>query len=153
VGRVVLWTRSDSGIDVSKGLTALLDPRVTRVAIANPAHAPYGQRAKESLQHAGLWERIQPKLVLGENISQSAQFVQTGNAQAGIVSLSLALAPAMKDGRYLLLDPSTHKPLEQGYVLLKRAGGNGEARRFAAFLETKEAREILKGYGFGVPAM
>jgi molybdate transport system substrate-binding protein len=152
VGRIVLWTRKDSGFDPARGLELLGDPGVRRFAIANPAHAPYGARAKESLVHYGWWEKVQPKLVFGENISQTAQFVQTGNAQAGILALSLAMAPALKDGHYFLIPEETHKPLEQAYIITRRAENNPAAKVFADFVAGTQARAIMTEYGFVLPA-
>jgi molybdate transport system substrate-binding protein len=152
VGRIVLWARSDAGLDLSKGLSVLLDPGVDRIAVANPDHAPYGMRAKESLVHYGLWDAVRRRLVFGENVAQAAQFVQTGNARAGIVSLSLAIAPPMREaGLFVPIDPESHRSLEQGFLILERGGENGEALAFAAYLESAEAGEILSSYGFTVP--
>ena len=104
-GRIVVWARKDAGLDVQRGLGLLSDSRVRRVAIANPEHAPYGRAAVAALRHENLYDAVQPKLVFGENISQAAQFVQSGNADAGILALSVALAPALKTGRGLPGDP------------------------------------------------
>ncbi|MBI2265536.1 MAG: molybdate ABC transporter substrate-binding protein [Armatimonadetes bacterium] len=151
-GRIVLWSRKDSGISVKKGMKVLLDPKVKKIAIANPRHAPYGKRARESLKYYGLWEKIQGKIVLGENISQTAQFVHTGNAQVGIIALSLALAPEMKkEGAYLLIPARSHKPQEQSFVILKGVKTE-EAYRFAEFTKSKEARRLFKIYGLSLPA-
>jgi molybdate transport system substrate-binding protein len=150
IGRIVLWSAS---LDASRmTLESLADPKITRIAIANPKHAPYGQRAKEALRSAGLWEKIEPKLVYGENIAQTAQFVQTGNAQVGIIALSLALSPELASkGGYWLIPESLHQPLEQGYVVTKRAENNALARRFADYMASKAARAIMIKYGFVLP--
>jgi molybdate transport system substrate-binding protein len=133
-------------------LESLTDPKITRVAIANPKHAPYGQRAEEALRSAGLWEKIEPKLVYGENIAQTAQFVQTGNAQVGIIALSLAVSPELASkGGYWLVPENLHQPLEQGYVITKRAENNALARRFADYIAGKDARAIMIKYGFVLP--
>src|SRR6266446_3969581 len=95
-GRLVLWTRNDSGIDVRRGLAVLVDARVRRIAIANPDHAPYGRAAVAALRHQGLYDRVRGKFVYGENISQAAQFAETGIADVGLIALSLALSPALK---------------------------------------------------------
>lgn len=129
---------------------ALKDGRLQKFAIANPEHAPYGARAREALQHAGLWEAIQGKLVLGENISQTAQFATSGSAQGGIIAYSLALAPAMvKLGSFQLIPESWHQPLKQRMVLLK--GAPPVARAFYDYIATPQAQEIMARYGFAMP--
>ncbi len=149
-GRIVLWSAS---LDATRmTLAALLDPAITRVAIANPQHAPYGQRAEEALRAAGLWDEVQPKLVFGENIAQTAQFVETGNAQVGILALSLALSPRLaKQGGYGLIPESLHQPLEQGFIVTKRAEASALARRFAAYMSGPIARAVMTRYGFALP--
>src|SRR5215813_7658189 len=100
-GKIVVWVRNDSRINLNSGLKALLDPSVRKIAIANPQHAPYGQAAVSAMQKEGIYEKVKDKFVLGENISQTASFVASGSAEIGVVALSLALAPSMKDkGRY-----------------------------------------------------
>ncbi|WKZ88717.1 molybdate ABC transporter substrate-binding protein (plasmid) [Ralstonia pickettii] len=129
---------------------AIKDGRLQKFAIANPEHAPYGARAREALQHAGLWDAIQPKLVLGENISQTAQFATSGATQGGIIALSLAKAPAMaKLGDFALIPESWHQPLKQRMVLLKDAPP--AARAFYEYLSTPPAQEIMVHYGFAMP--
>ena len=129
---------------------ALKDGRLKRLAIANPEHAPYGMRAKEALQHAGLWADIQPRLVLGENISQAAQFAPSGSAQGGIVAQSLALAPQVgRLGRFALIPASWHQPLTQRMVVLKDAPPAAQA--WDAFLASTASLEIMRRYGFDVP--
>ena len=129
---------------------ALKDGRLLKFAIANPEHAPYGARAREALQHAGLWDAIQSKLVLGENISQTAQFATSGSAQGGVIAYSLALAPAMKNlGRFALIPESWHQPLKQRMVLVK--GAPPAARAFYDYLSTPGAQEIMVRYGFVMP--
>jgi len=129
---------------------ALKDGRLQKFAIANPEHAPYGLRAKEALQHAGLWDAIQGKLVLGENISQTAQFATSGSAQGGVIAYSLALAPAMKNlGSFALIPESWHQPLKQRMVLVK--GAPPAARAFYQYLSTPGAQEIMVRYGFAMP--
>lgn len=130
--------------------TALADGRLKRFAIANPEHAPYGKRAEEALKHAGLWERIQDRLVLGENISQTAQFALSGSTQGGIIAYSLALSPALVAGsRFALIPASWHQPLRQRMVLMKNAGET--ARLFYRYLQQPAARTIMKKYGFMLP--
>ncbi|SCU88806.1 Molybdate ABC transporter substrate-binding protein [Cupriavidus necator] len=129
---------------------ALKDGRLRRFAIANPEHAPYGARAKEALQHAGLWESVQPKLVLGENISQTAQFATSGSTQGGIIALSLAKAPSVaKLGEFALIPEAWHQPLKQRMVLVKDAPP--AARAFYDYIATPAAQEIMVSYGFAMP--
>jgi len=151
VGRIVLWSMSR---DASKmTLADLADPTIQKIAIANPKHAPYGKRAEEALKAAGMWEKVEAKLVYGENIAQTAQFVQTGNAQVGIIALSLALSPELaKQGGYALIPDKLHQPLEQGFIVTKRAADNALARKFALFMAGKEARAVMTRYGFSLPS-
>ena len=129
---------------------ALKDGRLQKFAIANPEHAPYGARAKEALQYVGLWDAIQPKLVFGENISQTAQFATSGSTQGGIIALSLALAPAVaKTGSFQLIPEAWHKPLKQRMVLVK--GAPPAAKAFYEYLSTPAAQEIMVRYGFAMP--
>ncbi|MDO9074834.1 MAG: molybdate ABC transporter substrate-binding protein [Rubrivivax sp.] len=128
---------------------ALQDGRLQKFAIANPEHAPYGARAKEALQHAGLWNAIQGRLVLGENISQTAQFATSGSTQGGIIALSLALAPAVSRlGRFQLIPEAWHQPLMQRMVLLKDAPPAAIA--FYDHLSTPAAQAIMQRYGFAM---
>lgn len=150
VGRIVLWGASrDAG---KMTLADLADSSIRKIAIANPKHAPYGKRAEEALKAAGVWEKVEAKLVYGENVAQAVQFVQTGNAQAGIVALSLALSPELaKQGSYALIPDKLHQPLEQGFIITKRAAGNPLAQAFARFMAVQEARAIMSRYGFVLP--
>lgn len=150
VGRIVLWSNS---MDAAKmALASLTDPKITRIAIANPKHAPYGKRAEEALRAAGLWDKVQSKLVFGENISHTAQFVQSGSAQVGIIALSLAVNPELaKKGGYYLIPGKLHNPLEQGFVITKRAAGKALAKKFADYMAGKPARAIMTKYGFVLP--
>jgi len=150
LGRIVLWSNSRDASQMT--LEDLLDPAIGKIAIANPKHAPYGKRAEEALRSAGLWDKLQDKLVMGENIAQTAQFVQTGNAQVGIVALALALNPTLAQaGGHTLIDDKLHEPLEQGFVVTKRAEGNHLAAQFADFMTGKQARTIMANYGFVLP--
>jgi molybdate transport system substrate-binding protein len=151
VGRIVLW---GSSLDIGKmTLADLADPSIRKIAIANPRHAPYGKRAEEALRTAGVWEKVESKLVYGENVSQTAQFVQSGNAQVGIIALSLALSPELaKQGSFVLIPDSLHQPLEQGYIITRRAAANPLAHEFARYIAGKEARTIMRRYGFALPA-
>ena len=149
-GRIVLWSQS---VDASKlTLESLTDPKFARIAIANPKHAPYGKRAEEALRSSKLWEKVEPKLVYGENIAHTAQFVQTGSAQVGIIALALAVNPelASKGGYYLIPD-NLHDPLEQGFIITKRAESNALAKRFAAYMGDKATRAVMTKYGFVLP--
>lgn len=149
-GRIVLWSTSMDASQVT--LAGLTDPKIARIAIANPKHAPYGKRAVEALKAAGVWAKVEPKLVYGENVAQTAQFVQTGNAQAGIIALSLALNSELaKRGSYWLIPDTLHEPLEQGFVITKRAEGNALAQRFADYMGSPPARAVMTRYGFVLP--
>jgi molybdate transport system substrate-binding protein len=150
-GRIVLWIRNESTIDLRRGLAVLADPGVRKVAIANPDHAPYGRAAVAALRHAGVDDRVQPKLVRGENISQAAQFVQSGNADAGILALSLALAPALKaSGRYVEIPDAFYPPIEQAAVVLAASKQQAIARQFVDFLKQPESARTLQTFGFDV---
>jgi molybdate transport system substrate-binding protein len=152
-GRIVLWVPSDSPLDpVQMQWNTLFDPRIQKIAIANPEHAPYGRAAVAALQKAGLYEQVKSKLVYGENISQAAQFVQSGSAQAGILALSLTFAPAMKSGKTWEIPRDLYPPLEQAVVLLKSSPNKPAASAFLAFLRTESARATLARYGFTLPA-
>jgi len=154
VGRIVLWTRTDSGVDVTRGLSALADARVRRVAIANPEHAPYGRAAVAALRHEGLYDRVRGKFVLGENISQTAQFADSGSADVGLIALALALSPALRtSGTYFEIPESWHPPIEQAAVVLTASRQKSLARQFVEYLQTPEIVRILKSYGFAVPQL
>lgn len=150
LGRIVLWSTS---VDASKmTLESLTDPKFTRIAIANPKHAPYGKRAEEALRAAGVWDKVEPKLVYGENIAHTAQFVQTGNAQVGIVALSLVVSPELASkGGYWLVPDKLHEPLEQGFIITQRAAGSALAKRFSDYMNSKPARALMTRYGFVMP--
>jgi molybdate transport system substrate-binding protein len=151
-GRIVLWSRNDANLDLSRGLAILADARVRRIAIANPEHAPYGRAAVAALQHEQLYDRVRSKFVLGENISQAAQFVQSGNADAGMIALSLALTPAMRAaGHYVDIPESFHPPIEQAAVVLRASRQADIARQFLTFLQRPDNRQTLKDAGFAPP--
>jgi len=151
-GRLVLWTRNDSGVDVSRGLSVVADPRVRRIAIANPGYAPYGRAAVAALRAQRLYEKVEARLVLGENIAQTAQFAQSGNAEVGIIALALVGSPVLKDsGKYVVIPSSLHPPIEQGAIVLKSARNTAAARRFVAFLTRADTVEYLKRAGFDAP--
>jgi molybdate transport system substrate-binding protein len=148
-GQLVLWSKI---LDPAKQqMNALLDAAVTKIAIANPAHAPYGKRAEEALHYYNLYDKVKEKLVIGENIAQTAQYAQTGAAEVGIIALSLALSPTMQQagGKYWLIPAAAHQPLLQGFVLLPHAQGNTGAEKFAAFCDSRQARTTLSSFGFG----
>jgi molybdate transport system substrate-binding protein len=152
-GRVVLWTRNEPHLDLARGLATLAEPRVRRIAIANPEHAPYGRAAVAALRHEQLYDRVRSKFVLGENISQAAQFAQSGNADAGLIALSLALAPAMRaSGHYVEIPASYHPPIEQAAVILRSSRQPDVARQFLSFLQKPESQRALQEAGFVLPA-
>jgi molybdate transport system substrate-binding protein len=147
-GRLVLWTMN-GGLAISRGLAVLGDASVKHVAVANPDHAPYGRAAKAALMHEHLWDTLTPKLVFGENISQTAQFVRTGNADAGLVAMSLVAAPGIAHaGHFYEIPADDYPPLEQGAALTKIGAAKPLARAYLAFLQSDEARKILEQFGF-----
>jgi molybdate transport system substrate-binding protein len=151
VGRIVLWSRK---IDPRpQAMSSLLQKEVKKIAIANPAHAPYGKRAAEALQYFGLMKSIEKKLVLGENIAQAAQFVTSGAADAGIIALSLALSPTMQKqgGHYFLIPETSHQSLRQGLVLTRHAESNRLAMAFNEFVKSDVSQQILRYFGFEKP--
>jgi molybdate transport system substrate-binding protein len=153
-GRIVLMVPHNSTLKADEAMddlaAQLAAGRITRFAIANPEHAPYGLRAEEALKHRGLWERVQPHLVLGENVSQAAQFALSGNAEGGIIAYSLALAPEVRSqGQFALIPHNWHEPLLQRMALLKNAGPVAE--EFYAYMKTPKAREIMRTFGFVLP--
>jgi molybdate transport system substrate-binding protein len=155
IGRIVLFVPKGSSFTVDakmSGLKQAIDGNVVRrFAIANPEHAPYGRAAEQVLRKLGLWDALQGKLVLGENVSQAAQFATSGSTQGGIFAYSLALAPNVaQQGQYVLLPEELHAPLRQRMVLVKGAGET--ARAFYAYLQQPAARKILTQYGFVLPA-
>ena len=145
-GRLVVWVRGSSALDPA---TAMQSPAVRHFAIANPKHAPYGRAAEAALRSLGVYDSLLPKLVLGENIAQTLQFVQSGAADAGVVALSLAVAPgARAAGRYWELPRDSYPPMQQGGIILK---DSEDARRFREYLTVGAGRHILKKYGFFIP--
>jgi molybdate transport system substrate-binding protein len=152
IGRIVIWIPANSKLDVAKQTwTVLVDAGVSRIAIANPEHAPYGRAAVAAMQAAGIYEEVKAKLVFGENVSQAAQFVQSGNAQAGIIALSLALSPSMKDGKRWEIPADSHPAIEQAVVMLKSAKDKAAARAFLEFVKSEPGRATLTKYGFAIP--
>jgi len=150
IGRIVIWSNTlDASMLRLEDLAT--DPRIRRVAIAQPAHAPYGQRAKEALEAIGVWDAIQPRLVFGENIAHAAQMVESGAAQVGIIALSLALFPRLAQHPHYLIDESLHQPLTQGFVMTRRGAGKPGVQAFADFVATDEAHAIMHRFGFVIP--
>lgn len=153
LGKLILWVPATSPLDVEhKGMDALLDVSVKKIAIANPQHAPYGRAAIAALKHAGLYDRLADRFVMGENVSQAAQFAESGNAQAGFVALAHALSPAIKDtGKFWIVPADYYPPLEQGVVIVTKSQHKKEAADFLEYLKTKEAADVLRTFGFTLP--
>jgi len=147
VGRVVLAVNRTSGVEAKK-LEDLLDPRIKRVAIANPAHAPYGVAAMEALKSAGLWDRLKNKLVYGENVRQTLQFIQTGDAETGIVALSVADTPEIS---YTMIDARLHNPIKQAAAVVKTTAEEKRSREFIKYVLGPKGSPIMKKYGFALP--
>ena len=146
IGRIVIWSNTLDAASLT--LEDLTSDRIRRIAIAQPSHAPYGLRAKEALQSAGIWEAVEGKLVFGENIAHAAQMTQSGAAQVGIIALSLARFPDLEKYGYHLIDDGLHRPLTQGYVVTQRGGNTPAAQAFAAYMASDAAHEIMARYGF-----
>lgn len=156
IGRIVLWVRKDSKLNLSKGINVILDSSIKKIAVTNWEHAPYGVAAKECMEYYKVFDKVKNKFVLGENLPQTAHFVQTGAADIGFLALSLSLAKKLQEeGRYVLLPDSCHTELLQGYAILKHAEKSKErldtAKRFFDFISSKEARNIFVKYGFVLP--
>ena len=151
VGRLALWS-TNPAVDVGSGLLCLTTPAVKKLAIANTETAPYGRAAKATLQSTGLWDKLQGKLVTGENISQTAQFVQTGNADAGFVAYSTLKSPKLAGvGQFWLVPLSAHAPLEQGAVITRHGRDNPLSAKYLAFLKSANAQAIFSQYGYSIP--
>ena len=152
IGRLAVWSL-DPRFDLKPGMHVMRDARLTRVAIANPDVAPYGRAAREALQRAGVWDAVKGKLVIGENIAQTAQFIQTGNAQVGIVSYATVMAARQKGvGSYYLVPDAGLAPIVQGAIITRHGKGNPLAPQFMQFLQSPAARAILQRRGFALPA-
>ena len=147
LGKLVLWSNT---VDVSKGLEMLTDPSVKRIAIAKPELAPYGDRAMEVLKSTGLYDKVKDKIIYADNISQTAQFAQTGNAEVGFLALSLTMTPEMKGSVYVI-DPKLYKPVEQAMVLVKSWKVNPEAAKFMKFVLSEKCKPIFEKNGYIVP--
>ena len=153
VGRIVMWTGNESRIDVTQGFEALRAPTVKKIAIANPKHAPYGRAAVAAMEYFKVYDQVKDKLVLGENISQAAQFVESGAADVGIIALSLALAsPMQAAGHYWEIPSDAHPPIEQAAVMLMGGKNQKSAKAFLSFIQGAEGQTMMKRYGFVVPS-
>lgn len=146
-GRITMWTSSGSNLRL-ENISDLARPEVTRIAIANPDHAPYGLAAKQALESVGIWDRIRPKLVYGDNIRQTLQYAETGNVEVAILALSLSM---QSKGRWTLIPEELHQPLDQGLAIMKTTKNETGARAFAAFIASPQGREIMQKYGFTLP--
>jgi molybdate transport system substrate-binding protein len=152
VGKLVLWVPTASTLELKRGLGVLTNPNVHTIAIANPEHAPYGRAAVAAMKYDGIYDQVSSKLVMGENISQTAQFVQSGNADIGLIALSLAIAPNLKEkGRYELVPTSDYPPIEQAAVIIKSSKRKKTAQQFLAFIKKPVIVSMMRDYGFVVP--
>ena len=149
LGRIVLWSPQQNMSDIT--LSQLPQLQFRRLAIAQPAHAPYGQRAKEALQAVGLWQTVEHKLVYGENIAQTAQMAQSGGADIAIIALSLARFPELASRGYHLIPAELHQPLTQAYVITRHGADKTTAHQFASFMTHTEVLAIMQRYGFEKP--
>ncbi|MBI3405140.1 MAG: molybdate ABC transporter substrate-binding protein [Acidobacteria bacterium] len=153
VGRIVVWVPRDSKIDVAKlQMRALLDPAVRKIAIANARHAPYGRAAKAAMEHFGVYKNVEDRLILGENISQTAQFVESGNCEIGIIAFSLAVSPTMiEKGKYWEVPEAAYPPIEQGAIILKASKNKEGASAFLNYLRSEKGMAMMQRYGFRLP--
>lgn len=150
IGRLVAWVPANSKLNFeSRGLAALLD--APKISIANPQHAPYGRAAVAALQHFGLYDKLRDRIVLGENVSQAAQFASTGNAQAALIAMSLAHSPNLRNGRYWVVPLDSYPPLEQVMVIVGSSSHRALAQRFADYIASPSARAVFSRYGFVLP--
>ncbi|MCX6246693.1 MAG: molybdate ABC transporter substrate-binding protein [Bacteroidetes bacterium] len=149
IGHLVMWSAK---LDVSKGIELVTGIEVKKIAIANPRVAPYGKRAMECLKYYRVESQVKDKIVEGENVSQAAQFVLTGNAEVGLIALSLALSPEMKaKGTYYTMDEKSYAKLEQAYVIIRKSETKMDVLRFVQFIETEKSRKLFSKYGFKLP--
>jgi molybdate transport system substrate-binding protein len=150
-GKIVIWVRNESKLDLNSGMKVFLNPSVKKIAVANPLHAPYGQAAVAAMQKENIYDQIKDKFVLGENISQTASFVVSGSADVGVVALALALSPNMKDkGRYVEVPAGEYPPIEQACVVLASSKNKEAAKQFLLFVRTAAIGDVLRSYGFDV---
>ena len=151
-GKIVVWVPNDSKLDISSGLPSLVSPAVKKVAIANPLHAPYGQAAVAAMKSENVYEKLTDKFVLGENISQTASFALSGSVDAGVIALSLAVSPNLKDkGRFTEIPTKDYPPIEQACVILKSSQHKDAAKAFLSFIKTSAIADLFRAYGFSVP--
>lgn len=153
IGKIVIWVPNSSKIDLNKpGMDSLLDPAINKIAIANPKHAPYGKAAEAAMKSLGIYDKIESKLVFGENIAQTAQYVESGSADIGILAISLALSPAMKNkGRYIEVPLGSYPEMRQGAVVMDSAKNKKGAFAILKFMESEKGRKIFYDYGFRLP--
>ena len=150
-GKIVMWVRNDSSVELKSGMQSLLDASIKKIAIANPQHAPYGRAAVAAMKKGNVYDVVKGKLVLGENISQTASFVVSGSAEIGIVAFSLAVSPNMREkGRYWEIPITDYPAIEQACVILSSSKNKETARQFLSFIKTAAVAETLKAYGFDV---
>jgi molybdate transport system substrate-binding protein len=150
-GKIVVWVLKESKLNLNSGMQVLLDLSVKKIAVANPLHAPYGQAAVAAMQKEDVYQKVKDKFVLGENISQTASFVISGAADVGVVALSLALSPNIKDkGRYAEVPAGEYPPIEQACVILRSSPNKETARQFLSFVKTEGIANVLRSYGFEV---
>lgn len=149
-GRLVVWHNKSGTAPYT--LDDLTSENLRRIAIAQPRHAPYGDRARQALKAKGLWQAVEPRLVFGENIAQTASMVESGAADAGLVALSLARFPAMAAQGYTLVEESLHDPLVQGFIITRHSADNALARDFSELMGTHAVTDILRRFGFEAPA-
>src|SRR6266699_5451732 len=153
IGKIVIWVPNDSKLDVSSGLQSLLNPAIKKIAIANPQHAPYGQAAVAAMKKENIYDKVADKFVFGENISETASFVVSRSADTGIIALSLALSPNMKDkGRYTEIPGADYPSIQQACVILKSSQQKDTAKAFLSFIKTPAVAGLFRAYGFAVPS-
>jgi molybdate transport system substrate-binding protein len=151
-GKLVTWVPNSSSLDVDQGIELLVNGSITKIAIANPRHAPYGEAAVAAMRHEGIYDKVQSKLVLGENVSQALSFVVSGSADVGLVALSLALSPSVREkGRFAEISRADYPAIRQACVILKSSKNKEIARQFLKFMRTPAISALLRDYGFDVP--
>jgi len=152
-GKIVIWVLGDSKLDLTRGLQVLLDPSISKIAVANPEHAPYGRAAVAAMKQEGIYDKVLNKLVLGENISQTTSLVVSGGADVGIIALSLALAPGLRaKGRYFEVPADEYPAIQQAAVIVKSSRNKPLARQFIDYLKRPEIQSLMRDYGFAMPA-
>lgn len=147
-GRIAIWTRRGT-VAPPASLSDLADARFRRVAIANPEHAPYGQAARQALEHVGIWSTVEPRLVLGENVRQAFQFAETGNVDASIVALALVVHD--RDNPWILVDEATHRPIDQALAVCNRGQSREDGDAFVRFVNSEAGRAVMRRFGFLLP--